>query len=207
MISFSSIFLVPILMLLGVFHLHAQTTEVSVEALIRDHFGAQVEVVKDPNPTVLKGDFNGDGMGDLAVLVSPKGKRGELSPGVRMIHTAEGVRDPEAAEILNGRNSLALVLGSASGWKSPKTGGKFLIYSFGWIGWKGSETGKLVVLSKSKLKRDKKGYATLSPNNRVSLPGDSRGDLILVPTEGGINTILYWNGKTYRFWLDPGETS
>lgn len=163
-----------------------------------------MELVGGPTPTVLKGDFNGDRIPDLAVLVSPKGMRGELPPGVLLVQTAEGARDPAPTEILNGKNSLAVIHGNAAGWKAPRSGDKFLIYAFGWIGWIGPETGNLLVLPKSK-KRNKSGYATLSPGNTVSMPEDNKGDVILVPTKDGINTILYWNGKTYRFWLDPGE--
>jgi hypothetical protein len=215
-----SFLLLPILMLSGVFNLQAQTAasssavppravnkakEVPVESLIRENFGLNVEVVGGSKPTVLKGDFNGDGIADLAVLVKPKGKRGELLPGVLLVQTAEGAKDPAPTSLLNGENSLALIHGSATGWQTPKPSGKFLIYAFGWIGWNGTQTGKLVVLPKSKQQRDKQGYATISPENYVSMPKFNKGDAIVVPTEAGINTLLYWNGKTYRFWVDPGE--
>jgi len=80
-----------------------------------------------------------------------------------------------------------------------------LIYAFGWIGWNGPETGGLLVLPKAKQIRDRKGYVALSSENYVSLPKVNKGAVIVVPTEAGINTILYWDGTKYRFWIDPGE--
>ncbi|MFO1519739.1 MAG: FG-GAP repeat protein [bacterium] len=213
MLSFLSFLLFPVLIFFGTFDLQAQTpapqtkaTDAPIEVLIRDQFGPHVEVAGGVKSTVLKGDFNGDGKPDIAVLVKPKGKRGELSPGVRLVQTAEGAKDPAPTAMLNGENSLAVIHGSAAGWQTPAPNGKFLIYAFGWIGWPGPQTGNLIVLPKSKQKRDKSGYATLSPQNFVSLPKVIAGDGIVVPTEAGINTFLYWNGKTYRFWVDPGET-
>lgn len=179
--------------------------EPPIDALIRDNFGPNLPIVGGAKPMVLKGDFNGDGIGDIAVLVQAKGKRGELLPGVEIIQTSEGARPLEPTTVMNGQHSLALILGNATGWQTPKTTGKYLIYAFGWIGWAGPQTGDLIVLPKT-AKRDKQGYATISPENYVSMPRDNKGDVIVVPTEAGINTILYWNGKTYRFWLDPGDT-
>ncbi len=199
-----------VLWLVGVFNLSAQAAvsttppakaapEPLSSASIKSSFGPNIEVVGGSKPVELKGDLNGDGAQDIAVLVKPQGKRGELAPGVKMVHTAEGVRELAPTSILNGKNSLAVIHGG--------TGDKFLIYAFGWIGWNGAETGPLLVLPKAKQKRDKQGYATLSPENYVSLPEKNKGDVIVVPTEAGINTILYWDGMKYRFWLDPGETS
>lgn len=195
---FLSLFFFPALLLSVAFNLQAQNAD-----LIKNTFGPQVEVVAGATPIELKGDFNGDGFQDIAVLVNPKGKRGDLLPGVNIAQTSEGARPLEPATILNGKNSLAVIHGSAAGLQPPKD--KFLIYAFGWIGWNGPETGALRVLPKAKQKRDRKGYVALSPDNYVSLPEVNKGAVIVVPTEAGINTILYWDGVKYRFWLDPGE--
>jgi hypothetical protein len=203
---FLSLIFLTVLLLLGRSSSSSAVTlasELPVGILIKNTFGPNVEVVRAATPIELKGDFNGDGFKDIAVLVSPKGRRSELAPGVNIAQTTEGARSLAPADILNGNNSLAVIHGSASGLQSPKA--KYLIYAFGWIGWNGTGTGSLLVLPKAKQKRDKQGYATLSPGNAVSLPQVNKGDVIVVPTEAGINTILYWDGSKYRFWLDPGE--
>ena len=199
-----SLFLCSALMLLGLVKSQAQNADPAPSlALIKNAFGPNVEALGGTNPVELKGDFNGDGFQDIAVLVRPKGKRGELLPGVNVVQTSEGARPLEPTAILNGENSLAVIHGSAAGLQSPKD--KFLIYAFGWIGWNGPETGGLLVLPKAKQIRDRKGYVALSSENYVSLPKVNKGAVIVVPTEAGINTILYWDGTKYRFWIDPGE--
>lgn len=194
---FLSLLLWPALMLLSL-DLQAQNAD-----LIKNTFGPNVEVVGGAKPTELKGDFNGDGLQDIAVLVTPKGKRGDLAPGVTIALTSEGARPLDPASVLNGKNSLAVIHGSASGLQSPQA--KYLIYDFGWIGWKGPENGTLVVIPKAEQKKDRKGYLTLAPNHRVGLPDVNKGAVIVVPTDANINTVLYWDGSKYRFWIAPGE--
>jgi FG-GAP repeat. len=209
-LNFLSLLVLPAFFLLPALNLQAQApasavtpaTGVELGTWLKSNFGPNVEVAR-AKPMELKGDFNGDGFQDLAVVVSPRGKRGELAPGVNIVLTTEGARELEPTSIMNGKNSLAVIHGAAGRASQPKD--KFLIYAFGWIGWNGPETGPLLVLPKAKQKRNRRGYVTLSPENLVHLPDVNQGDVIVVPTEAGINTILYWDGKKYRFWLAPGD--
>jgi len=180
--------------------------EVPVATLIKEKFGPNVTVVSDIKPAEFKGDFNGDGFQDLAVLVSPKGKRSELAAGVNVVVTSEGPATLPATAVLNGKNSLAILHGSATGLKDSPPNALYLIYDFAWVGWNGAETGGLILLPKAKQKRDKAGYAAISAENYVSMPKANIGDALVVPTEAGINTLLYWDGKKYRFWFDPSDT-
>jgi hypothetical protein len=165
---------------------------------LRKNFGDKVEAVSVKKPFYVTGDFNGDGAQDLAVVVRIKGSRSDLPKDVRILNPFE-----PGGKIVFPTNpatekKYALVI--VHSWKAAQPAAKLLLIGESPIlilensrPVSGPESGSMELLSKRG--RRPKGQ---------SFPPTAKGDVILMVTEVGGDSRLYWNGRTYR-WEDSPE--
>jgi hypothetical protein len=179
----------------------------AVTDALKTLFGASVEAVPAFRPFYLTGDFNGDGGQDILIVVRLKGRRSELPPDVKLLnpfYRTEGPvfpSDPSAKPTL----AFAIIHGTSAGWKTPPTAAKFLLVGESPIlileneramGRPEDAKGLMEIISK----RGKRRRGATRP------PAAAKGDAILLGTEA-TESILYWNGKTYRWeeFSDEGD--
>jgi hypothetical protein len=175
-------------------------SQAAIVETVQKHFGAAVEVVTAFQPFNVVGDFNGDGTADIVVVVRIKGPRQALPTNVKLLNPFEtrgAIKFPANPESEN-RLALAII----HSWKT-ETVGKFLVLG---------ESPVLIVQyprAASSEQGDKQNLISLmSKRGRrpagVTLPRGSKGDVILLATEVGGDSLLYWNGRTY-LWEDAAE--
>ena len=166
---------------------------------LRTSFGSAVEAVTDFKPYYVIGDFNGDDAQDIVVAVRIKGQRSELPTDVTVYNPFERPKavwptDPDA----NPTMALAIIQGSRPGWQTPPAAAKFLLFgqspvlilNYGRVT-SGDPTAvkTLIELLGKRSKRLKDlGWP----------PAAAKGDSIILGTEA-TDSILYWNGKNYRW--------
>jgi len=186
----------------GTRHASPQTSVPSVTAVaetVRRNFGSGVEVVTAFNPYQVTGDFNGDRVQDLAVVVKITSSRSLLPKDVRLLNPFEqagAIHFPQSAQ-----NRLAIAI--LHGWNSPAASGKFLLFG---------ESPILILQyarATSTQESDRNGLLGLRSKaarrrRSAPLPPTAKGDVILLGTEVGGDSLLYWNGRTYR-WEDTAE--
>jgi hypothetical protein len=187
----------------------AQTKDAQVPAVteaLQTSFGSALDVARGFQPFYLTGDFNGDGAQDIIIVAWTKGRQNDLAQGIRVINPfdyGEGrvvwPSNPAAKPAL----ALAIIHGDQTGWKTSRPTGKFLL-----IG----ESPILILENDRAL--------STRPEDRVDLmelmsrrgkrrrgaqwpPRAAKGDSISLPTEA-TDSILYWNGKTYR-WEESSD--
>jgi len=176
-----------------------QDQSAAVVKAVEDTFGPAVEPLTALKPFYLTGDFNGDRIPDLLVVVQIKLKRSELLKDVTVLnpfysgrfHSPGYPTDPAA----DPRRGFAIIHGSKAGWKTPLPRGKYLLagespitvtmsFATGAPG-EGNSYFRLV-------KKGSKEYRTTFRQPKA------RGDLIDLPTNGA-GSYLYWNGRTYQW--------
>jgi hypothetical protein len=182
-------------------------TAAATEAL-KASFGSALEAVTAFNPFYLTGDFNGDGAQDIVIVTRIKGRRGDLPPDVKVLNPFEGIypmdqpaypADPAAKPTL----AFAIIHGTNAGWKTSPSAGKFLVVGESPIlimNYERAKSGRpqeAKDLMQIMSKRGKRRRGATWP------PAAARGDSIILETEA-INSILYWNGKTYRWEESEG---
>lgn len=159
-----------------------------ITSVIRNAFGQNMEVVTDTQPFYLLGDFNGDGYSDIAVLVNPAESKAELKQhNVNYIDvdpaspTNGQEQDPESARFQYCLG-VALIHGTAKGWRASAPTGKYLFYEC-FIPFR-------LVPKATRIRRYYKGYKEAPPR--------LHGDAIYLDLEREGKAIVYWTGKTYR---------
>ena len=148
-------------------------------------------------PTYVISDFNGDGFSDVAVVVIVEQGRDELkSHGVRYIDIDPFSRtngrelDPTDPDKMS-QNCLgvAFLHGSSKGLDPHSITDKFIIYD-----------------CFSSIRRVPKGVPIRRGRKSTGPPPQPKGDSILLDLESGAQSLVYWNGKTYRgFSIRPGD--
>ena len=168
-------------------------------------FGSTVEAVTTFKPFYLTADFNGDGAEDVLIAVRIKGHRSELQKDVKLLNPfGYGAKltfpaDPVATPTL----AIAIIHGGKGGWQSSSAAGKFLLVG---------ESPVLILENDRATSAYPEGRIDLMsiinkrgrrPRGALRAPAAARGDAVLLGTEAA-DSILYWNGKTYRWEESEG---
>jgi hypothetical protein len=162
-------------------------------------FGSSLEAVKAFKPYYLTGDFNGDGAQDIVIAVRIKGQRSDLPTDVRVYNPFERPKavfpaDPTATPTL----ALAIIHGARGGWQTPPALERYLMFGQSpvLILNYGRVTSGEPNDAKNLMELLKKGSKRMA--NFGWPPTAAKGDSIVLGTEA-TDSILYWNGKNYRW--------
>jgi len=138
-------------------------------------------------PVYVLSDFNGDGFKDVAVVVVVEEGRDQLkNHGVRYLDvdpfSKTNGRELEPTEKM-GHNCLGLVFlhGSAKDWDPRTISDKFFIYD-----------------CFSSIRQVPKGVPIRRGRTSAGPPPRLKGEAIVLDLESGAQTLVYWDGKTYR---------
>ena len=148
------------------------------------------KVILDVSKTseVLQGDFNGDGLDDLAAVFLP----------------VSDIKDTDRLKVIKLWNypgqvssgkfhkSIVIFHGSKSGWLSDATQSFVLLDTTAAL-----ETPSFELLLSRVGDKDYRNHASY-------LPVKLKSDLIIVPTEAGIDTYIYWDKNSYKLF-EPEE--
>ena len=146
------------------------------------------ELKQSKKPNYKLGDFNGDGLEDIVVLFTPKSKPTEtkqlkvLTPWVY----------PTTKKTDKYRQSLVIFQKTNSQWVSNETHVYALLDTNGVL-----ETPSFQLLTTSHKDKDYALHASM-------LPIKTKNVLIILPTEAGIDTYIYWDKDTYTLF-EPEE--
>ena len=172
---------------------------------LQTSFGSAVEAVTTFKPFYLTADFNGDGAQDVVIAVRIKAHQSELAKDVKLLNPFERSAkrsfpaDPAAQPTL----ALAIIHGGRGGWQRSPAGGKFLLLGESPIailendratsGYRDSLTNLMTIITRRGV-RGSGGW----------FPAAAKFDSINLLTEAA-ESILFWNGKTYRWEEVAGE--
>jgi len=171
----------------------------AIAEVLRASYGSTVEAVTGFKPFYVSGDFNGDGAQDILVVVRIKGPRSDLPGDVKLYNPFERPKaifpaDPAANPTL----ALAIIHGSRPGWQTPPALENFLLLG----------SSPVLILNYARATssepQDRKDLMELMKKRAKRRPGDdwpppaAKGDSIVLGTEA-TDSILYWNGKNYRW--------
>jgi len=166
----------------------------TVTSALQASFGPPVEAVTGFTPFYLTGDFNGDGAQDIVVVVRIKERRAALPKDVRLINPFWD--SPKVIFPKNPESEKTLALAIIHKWKTPEASTKFLLVGHAalliFVHDRTSEPGSAKDLMELMSKRGKR------PKGQT-YPRMAKGDVILLWTEVGDQTPLYWNGRTYKW--------
>jgi hypothetical protein len=170
-------------------------TRAGLNEVVHSSFGDVVEPITYSKPFYLTGDFNGDRVQDLVIVVRVKGSRISLPKDVRVLNPFDadaGIAFPSDPAKEN-KFAIALI----HSWKNSQPAGKFLL-----IG----DSPILILENSRPTSGPEAGDMKLLVRNarRRNFPRAAKGDVILLVTEVGGDSQLYWNGKTY-LWEDSAE--
>ena len=149
----------------------------SPEARIARVFGSTVRIAAEHAPAVFRGDFDGDGVGDLLVLVRVSEGARRLARDVRVVRPWPGA-DEDASG--GDRLGLAVVHGGAA----PG----FLLF----------DPNLVSILDTSAAREAFVADKAEASSWDAEVRERARGDVFVLPTEAGIDTFVYWDGATYR---------
>jgi len=180
-----------------------QISQSTLRATLQTSFGSAVEAAATFNPFYLTGDFNGDGAQDILIVVRLRGTRSELAEDVKIYNPFERPKavyptNPAANPTL----ALAIIHGSKAGWQTSPALEKLLLFG-------GSPVLILNYGRVTGLPQDRKDLMELLKKRSAKTRADdwppvaAKGDSIVLPTEA-TDSILYWNGKNYRWEESPG---
>ena len=167
------------------------TTTVNVKTaknIVTHYFATTAKVATTRQPAFITGDFNGDGIEDLAVLIKLDGT---LSTS-RQVQVSSPWEFPGSVQSNSYATSLVIINGSKDGWMSADTQVYVLLDKSGVL-----ETPSFQLMQKNKSDPD---YSQI----QAMLPVKNAGDLIVLPTEAGIDTYIYWYKTSYRLFT-PDE--
>lgn len=161
----------------------------SVHGQIPRVLGATASLAADRSPNTFRGDFNGDGVTDLLALVTPRANAGDLPAAVQLVRPwplNAGVT-PSDDLTRGARIGLAVVHGATDG--APEAA--FLLHDLNPISILDTDAAReLFVVA----------HKQLDGLEEPKLAASAHGDVIVVPTEAGIDTYIYWTGSTYRLF-------
>lgn len=139
-------------------------------------------------PEYKLGDFNNDGLQDIAVLFTPKSKPTE-SKQLKVLTPWIYATTKKTNKY---HKSLVIFHKTNSQWLSNDTHGYVLLDNNGVL-----ETPSFQLLITRKEDKDYISHVS-------ELPIMTKSDLIILPTEAGIDTYVYWDKDTYKLF-EPEE--
>ena len=139
-------------------------------------------------PSFKLGDFNGDGLQDIAVLFIPSSKPKETT----QLKVTMPWMYPTTKKSNKYHKSLVIFQKSKKEWLSKKTKIYAMLDITGVL-----ETPSFKLLTSKKSDADYKQHTSM-------LPVKTDNDLIILPTEAGIDTYIYWDKNTYKLY-EPEE--
>lgn len=161
---------------------------VDVNKLVKTLLSPNIVIGPDVASSVINGDFNGDGVIDLAMLFIPVA---EMTTA-KNLHVLKLWQYPGSVSSPGFHKSLAIFHGSESGWFSGDTQVYVLFDDTGAL-----ETPSFKLLVSHIGDKDYK-------DNVLYLPIKLQSDLIIIPTEAGIDTYIYWDQERYQLF-EPDE--
>jgi hypothetical protein len=166
-------------------------------ANVSELFGARVEAVPGPKSPLVVGDFDGDGKADAVyfVKVTPASADKSVASDVHVVNVYRG----HALDAKSSGHALAIALDNGVQ--------KFLVVDFepesqsffespSWANFK--EWSKQHPAPPHAVKRgsaDLKGYPCLGKA--------TKGDVLMLLDEAGIDEALAWTGKSFKTCVDP----
>ena len=170
------------------------TQSSAVTSALQASFGSVVEAVTGFTPFYVTGDFNGDGAQDILVVVQIKEPRAALPKDVRLINPFWDTPKVIFPKNLEGEKTLALAI--IHKWKTPDGATKFLLVG----------QAALLIFVHDRISDPKSAKDLMRVISRrgkrpkgETFPRTAKGDVILLWTEVGDETPLYWNGRTYKW--------
>ncbi|WP_158817887.1 hypothetical protein [Methylocapsa sp. S129] len=189
--SVFSAFLVPCFFVATTTPCAAQSANVS------ELFGARVEAVAGVKSPLMRGDYDGDGKADAVyfVKIAPAGDGKSVASDVHVI----SIYHSEALSAQSSGHGLAIVLNN---------GQKFLAVDFeqgaqgffdapSWADIGGWDKTSPPPHSAKRGSAELKTYPCLGKG--------TKGDVILLRDEAGIDEALAWTGKTFKMCVDPNN--
>ena len=146
------------------------------------------ELKQSKKPNYKLGDFNGDGLEDIVVLFTPQSKPAET----KQLKVLMPWVYPTTKKTDKYRQSLVIFQKTNSQWVSNETHVYALLDTNGVL-----ETPSFQLLTTSNKDKDYASHASM-------LPIKTKNDLIILPTEAGIDTYVYWDKDTYTLF-EPEE--
>jgi len=159
-----------------------------VNSLAKKLISSKVALDFSKKSEVLQGDFNGDGIDDIAAVFLPVSDiKGTDKLKVIKLWNYPG-------QVSSGKQHKSIVIfhGSKSGWLSDATQGFVLLDTTAAL-----ETPSFKLLISRVSDKDYRNHASY-------LPVKLKSDLIIVPTEAGIDTYIYWDKGSYKLF-EPDE--
>lgn len=156
--------------------------------IIAHYFTTKANISSTHRPSFVRGDFNGDGITDIAILFQPA----NTVTTSRQVQTSTPWAFPGSVQSDAYQTSLVIINGTRGGWFSPDTKVYALLDKSGSL-----QTPSFQLTVKRKADKE---YANL----QAMLPVKHPGDLIVLPTEAGIDTILFWDRTKYNLHV-PAE--
>lgn len=160
----------------------------TVKALISHYFPTEAKVLENSQPIFKLGDFNGDDIEDIAILILPENNQKPTS----QLEVSTPWHFPGTTISKKPHKSIAIFNGSHDKWQSDKTRVFLLLDNLGVL-----ETPSFELLMTKKSDADYREHSDM-------LPIKTTNDFLILPTEAGIDTYVYWDGQTYKLF-EPDE--
>lgn len=164
--------------------------EQQLKDLVRKYVGTKVVVDSGASkPTYLLGDFNGDGNGDIAIIVMIADGPDDLKQnGVRCIDVdpysstnGRSIDPAKGSEMFQHCLGVVFLHGTSKSWNENSISEKYIVYNC-FSSFRQIPKGQLI----------RRGRGSTGPTPKPI------GDSILMELETGGTALVYWNGKTYR---------
>lgn len=140
--------------------------------------------VPNKKPIFKVGDFNNDGLEDIVVLFKPSSKpviTSQVKVTMPWAYSSDNTTDQY-------RRSLFIFQKVGANWFTDKPKVFVMLDTSGVL-----ETPSFKLIVNYKKNKDHNEHTSM-------LPVKSNGDLIILPTEAGIDTYIYWDENTYKFF-------